>query len=108
VIIYKRFQFYINGFKDPQYSPILLKLLVVVAILIGQIIKKYVEDKRVFYIIHLVFIVTITIVSVSIASNQSGGVSWPWWFFAILYSIPILVPLGIGVYQDLTLNKINK
>lgn len=78
--------------------------LCALAILIGQLTRYYSKRKRVFYIVHLVGVLILIFISMVISKTQSGGVNWPWWFFAILYSVPIFLSFFVGLIQDV-LNK---
>lgn len=70
-------------------------------IIIAQLTRAYFRQKSIFYLLHLVGGIIVISFSILMSANQNGGVDWPWWIFASLYSTPILLSLIIGIIQDI-------
>lgn len=71
----------------------LLIVLSVIVVVLGQVVLRRTKNYTWFYIIHLIVLVGVVVGSVIVAGNQSGGVHWPWWFFAVFPAIPVLLSL---------------
>lgn len=69
-------------------------ILSVIVCVIGQMV--YSKGRKIFYITHSILLVICVLIGIFFSSNQTGGVSWPWWFFSIIYSIPVVISLGFG------------
>jgi hypothetical protein len=75
--------------------------LFVFVISIAQLTRSYFRSKSVFYLVHLAMVITLISFSILLSMNQSGGVNWPWWIFALMYTMPVLLSLIIGIIQDI-------
>ena len=75
--------------------------LFVFVISIAQLTRSYFRSKSVFYLVHLAMVITLVSFSILLSMNQSGGVNWPWWIFALMYTMPVLLSLIIGIIQDI-------
>ena len=75
--------------------------LFVFVISIAQLTRSYFRSKIVFYLVHLAMVITLISFSILLSMNQSGGVNWPWWIFALMYTMPVLLSLIIGIIQDI-------
>lgn len=73
-------------------------IVTLIAVIIGQLIKKNFSSK-VFYISHYIGIVFLLSTSIIVSRNQSGGLHWPWWFFAMFFVFPVALSLIIGSLQ---------
>lgn len=75
-------------------------------IILGQTARYLSKSAKGFYVLHIAGIFLVVIISLLVSINQSGGVAWPWWIFAMIYIMPILLSLIIGIIQDIANNII--
>lgn len=78
-----------------------LIILTIIMAVIGQFIYIKTKGGKVFYYIHLALLAAIILFSLIVTSNQSGGVHWPWWFFSLIYGIPVVSSLLFGFIRRL-------
>lgn len=83
-------------------SFIYLLLISISIIGIGQYLRHIYKDSRLFYLSHGIGLLIISLWAVVETSNQTGGVNWPWWIIAILFSIPIVLSIFVGIIQDVS------
>ena len=82
-------------------SFIFLVLISIFLIGLGQYLRHAYNNSRLFYLIHGIGLLIILIWAVVATSNQTGGVNWPWWILGIPFSIPLVLSIFIGAFQDI-------
>ncbi len=82
-------------------SAFFIILLIVIAVVLGQVLYMKTNGNKKFFIVHIIGLVIIYLIGTATTSNQSGGVNWPWWLVGTIYSIPVFISLIIGTIRKL-------
>jgi len=73
----------------------------VLVIFVGQLIRYYFRSKKTYYVIHILGVFVVISISAFASINLISDENWPWWIFALIYIMPILLSIIIGIIQDI-------